>query len=999
MMPARLGLVSGLQGVGAWGPMLTGMALAVVLGTASLAPAPAAAAPETSEPQQSPVRWAAPWPDVKKPAAGFPLLEGVEHFTVFRAAKATGIYNHHAHLLHHGGTFFALWSNHDHGEDGPGQRVLGAISRDGRRWSPPVEVFPPQGPSGDAEGRGRVMTANGLLLIDGTAYAVGEVHDNVGFTDAAAKVVVPERGARYYARARRGWGRLARSIAADGTLGPAFWLVDDPPEPLPGFPAYPGAADPRFAEPAARINRLQQEPLGRPYWDFRASNAGGRMADAYQTAVDGHTLCEPTTYRRPDGVFVRLFRDRDHSHRLYAATSRDGREWTTPQPTNVPDSPSRTHTGSLPDGRVFMLGNQLSAPPDVPDKPRHYTRDPLVLSLSSDGRVFDFAAAVRAGAPAIRLGGKGKGRGFQYPYGVVAGDALWVIYSIGKEDIGISHVPLGSLPGAAGCRDTIRGQSPDEGPATPPASAFVRVSPRDRSYFELSDGSPYIPIGLNMIAPRGNLDEDEGLAVMRRWIERLAANRGNYLRLWLAHPFWDVEHDRAGEYDEAKARRLDAVLKMARQHGVRVKMTIEHFREIDPDSGYNKTIFLKSLHHVSRGGTARSMAEWLAGEPSRAQFCRKLDWYAARYGDDPTVFGWELWNEGDCVRGGDYLDWTEAMLDELKRRFPRNLAMHSFGSFDHPGKRDRYWRLARLPGNDVAQVHRYLDLGAAMEVCYGPVDVLAAEAVREMLAAGKGGQAAHGTPDKPGTLAKPVILAETGAVEPRHSGPSKLYEKDKAGIILHDVLFAPFFAGAAGPGQCWHWAEYVDRNDLWHHFARFAAAVEDLDPPAERFHALMVDHPRLRVYALIGKRTTLLWCRDRENTWQTELADEKPPRPIRGATIELTRLTPPPNATVCTYDPWTDQRGSAVLDGNTLRLPDFTRSVVVRIVRRQGEGGTERQRERRTPRPPLSVSPSLHFAPRRHLARLSVCGKFLWRHKWGFCRIWATLVFFPLSRR
>jgi hypothetical protein len=33
------------------------------------------------------------------------------------------------------------------------------------------------------------------------------------------------------------------------------------------------------------------------------------------------------------------------------------------------------------------------------------------------------------------------------------------------------------------------------------AEAFVRVSPRDARYLELSDGRPYIPIGLNLIAP------------------------------------------------------------------------------------------------------------------------------------------------------------------------------------------------------------------------------------------------------------------------------------------------------------------------------------------------------------------------------------------------------------------------------------------------------------------------------------------------------------------
>jgi hypothetical protein len=51
------------------------------------------------------------------------------------------------------------------------------------------------------------------------------------------------------------------------------------------------------------------------------------------------------------------------------------------------------------------------------------------------------------------------------------------------------------------------------------------VSLRDPQYFELSDGRPYIPIGLNMIAPPGN----EGLLGLEVWMERLQANGGNYI--------------------------------------------------------------------------------------------------------------------------------------------------------------------------------------------------------------------------------------------------------------------------------------------------------------------------------------------------------------------------------------------------------------------------------------------------------------------------------------
>jgi hypothetical protein len=36
--------------------------------------------------------------------------------------------------------------------------------------------------------------------------------------------------------------------------------------------------------------------------------------------------------------------------------------------------------------------------------------------------------------------------GFQYPSAVVAHDALWVIYSVGKEDVAVSRIPLSELP-------------------------------------------------------------------------------------------------------------------------------------------------------------------------------------------------------------------------------------------------------------------------------------------------------------------------------------------------------------------------------------------------------------------------------------------------------------------------------------------------------------------------------------------------------------------------
>ena len=342
---------------------------------------------------------------------------------------------------------------------------------------------------------------------------------------------------------------------------------------------------------------------------------------------------------------------------------------------------------------------------------------------------------------------------------------------------------------------------------------------------------------------------------------------------------------------------------------------MEHFRSI----GGGKQSWADEPLHRSRMEAPRnpSPISSTASPPARCSGQDRVV-FGKRFGDRPEIYAWELWNEINAVNGkGDIMAWTQLMLPELHRAFPRNMAVQSLGSFDSDRARDRYRTLSTMDGNDIAQVHRYLDLGASLEVCHGPVDVLAADAVRTILSY------------QPG---RPVILAESGAVEPSHAGPFKLYPADREGMLLHDILFAPFFAGAAGPGEIWHWNEYVAANHLWYHFGRFAEVVRGLDPPAEAFEPVMVEHDRLRVYVLRGRHTTLAWCRDSRNTWESELKNGEAPEMLKGVRVSLTpALKGIRVRSARFYDPWANRWSEAKIQNGEFTLPPFKRSIVIRI--------------------------------------------------------------------
>ena len=351
--------------------------------------------------------------NLSRPDLGYPVLENKLTREIYHATPETGTYSHHGYIAVFRGDLFAIWSNHSRDEDAPGQRVLMSRSGDpGKSWTDFTEIFPPRDevePRSEEDPNDRSMIANGFAVADDSLYAVAEVF--------------------LRARDRKGLGRLARKVAPGDELGPIFWLHDSPAEPVEGFPEYPAADDPRFKSVATKINEYLAQPEHLPSWKYRGEN------QSRITAPDGQRLCEPTeAWRMPNGTQVRMWRVKGKPRCNYASFSGvEGRTWYGPIKTEFPDTHSRSCAGNLPNGTAYVINNPGRG------------RDPLVISLAEDGLTFDRHAVIACDAPPMRHKGRSKGRGFQYPHAEVAGDHLFVVYSVNKEDMQVTRIPIKAL--------------------------------------------------------------------------------------------------------------------------------------------------------------------------------------------------------------------------------------------------------------------------------------------------------------------------------------------------------------------------------------------------------------------------------------------------------------------------------------------------------------------------------------------------------------------------
>lgn len=328
-----------------------------------------------------------------------------QHSVVYVAVENETGFNHHPFIVFWDGRFFAQWNDGYIGEDEPGQRVRYAVSEDALEWSEPI----------DLSGRNdeRKFTASGLWIREGAMYAL------VSLRDSQHEETV-ETGEDPLLFAYK-WNS-ERDEFEEPVVMAVDYFAQNIPQKLPNgkwmILGKGGGADGQFSWGPMKAAIGGVESID----DWSISNLPG-----------AGSLEEAEWYTLPNDHLVAHFRTRGERP-LYLARSYsvdNGKTWVGPVATNFPEAGARHHGLRLSNGLYALLVN-----------PNPNGRIPFSIALSKDGLVYDRIGNVRTEETTRRWAGRAKGRGYQYMRGFEHEGKLYTIYSVNKEDIVVSIIPI-----------------------------------------------------------------------------------------------------------------------------------------------------------------------------------------------------------------------------------------------------------------------------------------------------------------------------------------------------------------------------------------------------------------------------------------------------------------------------------------------------------------------------------------------------------------------------
>jgi len=332
------------------------------------------------------------------------------------------------------------------------------------------------------------------------------------------------------------------------------------------------------------------------------------------------------------------------------------------------------------------------------------------------------------------------------------------------------------------------------------AKGFIRRG-LDYRYFSYEDDSPFFIVGENMAWPMRN-----GIADYDEWLSIAGRSGINLVRIWLQwNDAFQIEHKETGpgRYDLVNAWRMDYALDTARRNGVRVFFTMDspdpYQRELPRETGVKKP-WINCPYNIDNGGPLRDPIEFFSSDEARRLIRNRMRYIVARWGWDPNIFCWELWNELNTYKGFDdnlmqITQWHAEMIGFLhKIDVNHHLISTSFANIEGPAD---IWE---LDGIDFTQSHSYRDFDMAGTL--PPIASFMVERYR-----------------------KPHIFGEFG---PPTNHLKTLFKTDPVGIYIRNAIWSTVLSGGSGTPLTWGWDNHVHRNNLYHLYTSLSKFLKEI---------------------------------------------------------------------------------------------------------------------------------------------------------------------------
>ncbi len=340
-------------------------------------------------------------PPIPSDIEQIPYVSGVRHQTIHRATADGYKFLHGAAIVQYKGVLYANWANSPTNENGPRETLQGRKSPDdGQTWSD-VKVIGPGFDGPERHSHGVLFVHQGELWTICSRFGVGTPGRRFPGLKAEA-FVLNETADRWESR---------------GVVMQNCWPYDQPVR-MENGDWITGGQD-KDGLPVVAVSH--GDDLTR--WDSILIPYPPALAPGFaETTVQSEGKRVLAVIRGGGGV-------------AWVSTSDDdGRTWSKAQPSNLPMPRAKAYLGKLSTGQLFLLSNLNN-------------RDTLVISVSRPGEsTLSRMWRIRHGeSDPPRFSGHAKGKQWSYPYGYEHDGKLYVVYSIGKEDCGLSVMPVDSL--------------------------------------------------------------------------------------------------------------------------------------------------------------------------------------------------------------------------------------------------------------------------------------------------------------------------------------------------------------------------------------------------------------------------------------------------------------------------------------------------------------------------------------------------------------------------